>query len=46
MYHAPIWQLGPRIRARIEVIEKLVDRAADVYNGKLSRRVRGAPKAA
>jgi hypothetical protein len=44
--HAPIWQLAPRIRTRLEMIEKLINRATHVYNWQLARRVRGSPQAA
>lgn len=44
--HAPIWQLAPRIRTRLEMIEKLINGATHVYNWQLARRVRGSPQAA
>jgi hypothetical protein len=44
--HPPIWQLAPRIRGRLEVIVKFVNRATYVYNWELPRRVGGTPEAA
>ena len=46
MSHAPIWQLAPRIRGRLEMIVEIVDRAANVYDWELPRRVGGTPEAA
>lgn len=45
-HHAPIWQLAPGIRGRLEVIIKFIDRATYVYNWKLPRRVGGTAEAA
>ena len=45
-HHAPIWQLAPRIRGRLEMIVKFVDRATQVYDWELSRRVSSTTKAA
>ena len=46
MSHAPIRQLAPRIRGRLEVIVEIVDRAANVYDWEFPRRVGGTPEAA
>jgi len=44
--HAPIWQFTPRVRARLEVIIKLVNRAAHMNSRQLPRRVRGTSEPA
>jgi hypothetical protein len=44
--HAPIWQLTPCVRARLEVIIKLVNRAAYMHSRQLPRRVRGTSEPA
>ena len=46
MSHAPIRQLAPRIRGRLDVIVEIVNRAAHVYDWELPRRVGGTPEAA
>ena len=45
-HHAPIWQLAPSIRGRLEVIVKFVNGATYVYNWELPRRVGDTPEAA
>lgn len=45
-HHAPIWQLAPRIRGRLDVIVEFVNRATHVYNWELPRRVGDTPEAA
>jgi hypothetical protein len=45
-HHAPIWQLAPRIRSRLDVVVKFVNRATHVDNWELPRRVSDTPKAA
>ncbi len=45
-HHAPIWQLTPGIRGRLEVIIKFIDRATYVYDWELPRRVGGTAEAA